>query len=106
MLTQLDGGLARLDGILARIEHLAGQLRADPDGHVHRSAMELRTAFDDRRAMEPAFARMHESVRMLRQGNQHECRREFLRRASGLDYLDTVVENELRPQMRRVGFDV
>jgi hypothetical protein len=98
--------LAEIDGILGRIERLAGELRADPDRYVRRSALELRAAFDDRRAIEPAVARMRESVRMLRRGNQDESRRECRRRATSLDYLDTVVEQELLPQLRRVGFDV
>jgi hypothetical protein len=98
--------LTEIDGILGRIERLAGKLRADPDGNVHRSALELRAAFEGRKAMEPAFARMRESVRMLRRGNHDESRREFRRRAGGLDYLDAVVESELLPHLRRVGFDV
>jgi hypothetical protein len=98
--------LVQIDGIIGRIERLAGRLLADPDGNVRRSALELRAAFDDRRAIEPAFARMRESVRMLRRGNYDGCRREFRRRASGLDHLDDVVQQELLPQLRQVGFDV
>jgi hypothetical protein len=98
--------LVQIEGILGWIERLAGQLWADPDRYVHRSALELREAFDDRRAIEPAFARMRESVRMLRRGNQDGSRREFRRRASSLDHLDTVVEHELLPRLRQVGFDV
>jgi hypothetical protein len=98
--------LVHVDGILTRVEQLAAQLVADPDRNVHRSALALRSAFDDRRAIEPAFARMRESVRMLQRGNRDESRREFQRRASTLDYLDAVVETELRPQLRQLGFEV
>ena len=98
--------LAQIDGLLARIERLAGQLRADPDRHVHRSVLELRAAFNDRRAIEPAFTRMRESVHILRRDNHDGCRREFGRRASGLDHLDEVVEQELLPHLRQIGFDV
>jgi hypothetical protein len=98
--------LVHVDGILTRIEELAAQLVVDPDRNVHRSALELRAAFDDRRAIEPAFARMRESVRMLKRGNHDESRREFRRRASGLDHLDAVVETELRPHLCQLGFEV
>ena len=98
--------LVHVDGILTRIEELAAQLVVDPDRNVHRSALELRAAFDDRRAIEPAFVRMRESVRMLKRGNHDESRREFRRRASGLDHLDAVVETELRPHLRQLGFEV
>jgi hypothetical protein len=98
--------LVQIDGVLERIERLALQLRSDPDGHVHRSALELHAAFEGREAIEPAFERMRRSVRMLRRGNEDGLRREFRRRASSLDYLDDVMENELLPQLRQVGFDV
>ena len=91
--------LVHIDGLLGRIAHLADQLGEDPDQHLHRAVLELREAFDDRRAIEPAFARMRETVRMLRRG-------ELIRRRSGLDALDEVVERELLPQLRRVGFDL
>ena len=98
--------LVHIDGILGRIEHLADQLRADPDRSVYRSAIELRAAFEDRRAIEPAFARMRENVRLLQRGNQREAGNKLWPRASSLDCLDDVVEHELLPQLRRVGFEV
>jgi hypothetical protein len=102
----MNAMLVQIDGILGRIERLANQLRADPDRSVYRSALELRAAFEHRKAIEPAFGRMRESVRMLRRGNQDESRREYRRRASSLDCLDDVVEHELLPQLRRIGFEV
>ena len=102
----MSATLGQIEGLLGRVELLASQLRSDPDRHVQRSARELRAAFDNRRAIEPVIARMRESVRMLRQSNHDGSRREFRRRAGGLDYLDQVVEAELLPQLRRVGFEV
>jgi len=98
--------LLEIDGLLGRIERLAGELRADPQLYVHRSALELRAAFEDRRAIEPAVSRMRASLRMLRQGNHDGSRREFQRRASSLDFLNDVLEHELLPQLRQVGFEV
>jgi hypothetical protein len=98
--------LVQIDGILGRIERLADQLREDPDQHVHRSALELRAAFGDRRAIEPAVASMRASMRMLRTSEHDGCRRELAHSASTLDCLNDVLERELLPQLRQVGFDV
>jgi hypothetical protein len=98
--------LAEIDGLLQRIERLAVELRADPGSHVRRSAGELREAFTMRGPLEPAVARMRDSVQMLRRGNRDEARREFHRRAQGLDHLDETVEQELVPHLRQIGFDV
>jgi hypothetical protein len=98
--------LASIHSVLARIERLAEELQTDPDGHVRRSATELRAAFDAHDAIEPAVARVRGSVNMLRSTNQHGSRREFQRRAHGVDHLEHVVEQELVPNLRRVGFEV
>lgn len=98
----MSAPLAQID----EVARLAEVLRADPGGHVHRSALELRAAFDDRRAIEPAFERMRRSVRMLQRGDHDECRREFRRRSFSLDHLNEVLEDELLPKLRQVGFDV
>jgi hypothetical protein len=98
--------LVQIDGVLGRIERLSDQLREDPDQDVHRSALELRAAFGDRRAIEPALARMRASMRLLRRSHHDGYRREFVQRASALDCLDDVLEQELLPQLRQVGFDV
>jgi hypothetical protein len=102
----MTGHLSQIDGVLARIERLADDLQADPGGHVRRSANELRAAFADRGPVEPAVARVRESVRMLRRGNQEGSRREFQRLSHGVDFLEQVVEEELIPNLRRIGFDV
>jgi hypothetical protein len=102
MKTQLD----EIDSTLARIAHLADGLTADPDRHVQRSVEELRTAFTERTAIEPAVGRVRSSVTMLRTGNSDGPRREFQRRAVGLDHLGEVVEHELVPSLRRLGFEV
>ena len=96
----------QIDGLLGRVENLASRLKGDSDHDVHRSALELRAAFDNRQAIEPAVARMRNSVHMLRRSNHDGCRREFHRRAFGLDHLDLVMERELLPQLRQVGFEV
>jgi hypothetical protein len=98
--------LVQIGSLLDRVEHLASQLQADPDQYVHRSALELKAAFDHREAIEPALARMRASVRMLRRENYDGCRREFRRRASSLNHLDEVVERELLPHLRQAGFEV
>jgi hypothetical protein len=98
--------LTQVDTILGTIERLAEELRADPDGHVRRSANELRAAFGERRAIEPAVARLRESVEMLRRDNQAGRRREFQLRAPGLDHLGNIVEHDLLPHLRRLGFEL
>lgn len=102
----MDSALVRIDDVLARIERYADELAADPDGHVRRSAAELRGAFVERRAVEPAVARLRDSVKMLFRNNQDGSRREFHRRAPGLDHLEKVIAQELLPQLRRMSFDV
>lgn len=103
---QLSDNFPQIDVVLARIERLAAGLRADPDGDVRRSTIELRAAFDTRNEIEPALARVRSSVNMLRTHNHDGSRREFQRRAHGVDHLEQIVENELVPELRRVGFDV
>jgi hypothetical protein len=102
----MNAKFADIDTVLARIERLAEGLQADPDGHVVRSTAELRAAFSDRRAVEPAVARVRDSVHMLRTGNLDGSRRESQRRAHGVDHLEEVMEHELLPHLRRVGFEV
>jgi hypothetical protein len=102
----MNGKLAEIDTALARIERLADELRADPDGHVRRSIEELRAAFAAREQIEPAVARMRDSLQMLGRGNREGSRREFQRRATGLDHLIEVMEKELLPSLRRMGFEV
>lgn len=102
----MNGELAEIDTTLAHLERLAEELKADPDGHVRRSVEELRGAFAARGPIEPAVARVRDSVQMLRRGNQDGSRREFQRRAPGLEHLVDVVEQELLPHLRRLGFDV
>jgi hypothetical protein len=102
----MNRNFADIDTVLARIERLAEGLQSDPDGHVVRSTNELRAAFSARRAMEPAVARVRDSVHMLRSKNHDGPRREFQRRAHGVDHLEEVMEHELLPHLRRVGFEV
>jgi hypothetical protein len=98
--------LTEIDGILAEIERLAEELRVDPDGHVRRSATELREAFAGRAALEPAVARVRDSVQMLRRDNQEGSRREYQRRGQGLSHLEGIIANDLLPHLRRMGFEV
>lgn len=102
----MDRKLASIDTILDRLEHLTAELLVDPDGHVQRSAQELRSAFGSRHAMEPAVARLRGSIDMLRRNNQEGTRKEFQRRAHGLDHLESVVNDELIPALRRMGFEL
>ena len=96
----------QIDRTIARIVNLAADLRADPDGHVRRSVQELRDTFETRGPVEPAVSRVRESLSMLQAGNQQGLRREFQRRAPGVDQLSQVVEQELLPDLRRLGFDL
>ena len=102
----MNGRLAEIEMMLLRIEHLAEELRADPDGHVRRSVEELRAAFVAREAVEPAVARLRESMAMLSTENRGGTRREYQRRAPGLDHLAGVVDDELLPYLRGIGFNV
>ena len=102
----MKGKLAQVDTTLARLERVAGELRADPDCHVRRSVEELRVAFAARGPIEPAVARVRDSMDMLRRGNHDGSRREFQRRTSGLEHLGDIVEQELVPHLRRLGFEV
>jgi hypothetical protein len=102
----VNGQLARIDLVLARIERLAEALHPDPDRHLLRSANELRTAFRGRQAIEPAVARMRDGLDMLRRANRAGVRGAFKRGAHGLDHLERVVEQELLPELRRIGFEV
>jgi hypothetical protein len=98
--------LDSIETVMQRIERLADELLADPDSHVHRSTSELRAAFQSRGPVEPAVSRMRDSIAMLRQANHEGSRREFQRRAQGLDHLDDVIVRELLPLLRRMSFDV
>jgi hypothetical protein len=98
--------LDSIETVIRRIERLADELLADPDSHVHRSTSELRAAFQARGPVEPAVSRMRDSVSMLRRTNPEGARREFQRRAQGLDHLDDVIVHELLPLLRRMSFDV
>jgi hypothetical protein len=98
--------LTDIDGLLATLERLAEGLRDDPDRHVLRSALELRTVFGARGAVEPAVTRVRDGILGLRRANHDGPRREFQRRAHGVDRMEAVVEWDLLPQLRRIGFEV
>jgi hypothetical protein len=97
--------LTEIEAILAHVERLARQLRTDPERFIFRSAIELRTTFDDRRAIGPALERVRISVRALRRATASQPSMGS-RPATTLDFLDDVLEHELVPRLRRSGFDV
>jgi hypothetical protein len=97
--------LVEIEAILEQVERLAGQLRADPDRFIYRSAMELRATFVDRRPIEPALERVRISVRTLRSAAPSPIATRP-RAATTLDFLDDVLEQELLPRLRRSGFEV
>jgi len=101
-----NAALERIDTKLASLSRLAEQLVADPDRHVQRSVQELRAAFASRTALEPAVTRVRRSLTMLRSGNHDGARREWERRVAGLDRISDLVERELLPELRRIGFEV
>lgn len=98
--------LEQVESTLVRLATLAGELRADPGGRVRRSVEDLRAAFTARGAIEPAMARVRDSMDLLRTGNHEGSRAEFARRTPGLDPLGDIVEQELLPDLRRLGFEV
>jgi len=98
--------LTQIDATLLRLVHLVEELRADSDGHVRRSVQELQATFVARGAMEPAVARVRESLAMLRIGDRAGSRREFQRHAPSLEFLGYVLEQELLPDLRRLGFEL
>jgi len=98
--------LTQIDATLLRLVQMAAELRADSEGHVRRSVEELQAAFTAREAIEPAVARVRESLSMVRIGDRAGARREFQRRAPSLDYLGYILEQELLPDLRRLGFEL
>ena len=98
--------LAQIDLVLARLAQLASELQADPDEHVRRSAADLRAAFSGREAIEPAVARVRDSVRVLQRSYVDDSGPESRYRSHGADYLEDLMERELLPELRRIGFDV
>jgi hypothetical protein len=98
--------LADIEALLGRIERLAAELRADPDRHVRRSVTALREAFTTRAAVEPAVARVRDSLRVLWPDHGDGGRREFQKRAQGLSHLEGMIAYELLPHLRRIGFEV
>jgi hypothetical protein len=103
---RMNGSLVQIDTVLAHIERLAEELQLDPDGSVRRSATELRAAFGARGAIEPAVARMRDSVQVLRRDNQDPSRHECQPQLHGLDQFEQAVEYQLLPHLRRIGFEV
>ena len=100
----MDGKLAQIDLVMAQIERLAGELAEDPDRGILRSASELRAAFGARRAIEPAVALVCAGVDLLRTREQEAAR--GFQMADGVDRLKLVMDRELLPELRRVGFNV
>ena len=102
----MDRQLNHIDTILVRVAQLAGELKADPEQDVNRSITELRAAFVARSAIEPAVARVRGSLSRLRTVNHGGTRREFQRCSPGLEHLTDIIEGELLPDLRRLGFEV
>jgi hypothetical protein len=99
----MNVSLAQIETVLARIERLAEDLCLDPDELVRRSARELRAAFDLREAMEPAVARVRDSGHTLRD-RRGSCA--LHPPTPAVEHLQQVLEQELVPNLRRIGFEV
>jgi hypothetical protein len=98
---------AAIVGALGRAEVVAGRLPdGDAEGHVRRSIEEFATAFSGREALEPAVARMRGSLVMLHGSQLAGRRRAYEHDKTLLGELDRVIENELLPELRRIGFPV
>ena len=92
---------------LARVTMIAERLLdGDAEGHVRRSIEEFAMTFARREAIGPAIARMRQSIVMLHDSRDAGSRRAFELDKSLIDDLDTAIERQLLPELRRLGFEL
>jgi hypothetical protein len=92
---------------LAQVVTIAERLLdGDAEGHVRRSIEEFAAVFERREAIEPAVARMRNSIVMLHESRRSGARRAFEHDKVLIEDLDKAIEERLVPELRRLGFDV
>jgi hypothetical protein len=98
---------APIEAAIHSVVESVGRLPAgDAESHVRRSLNELHSAFTTRSAIEPPVERLLGSVRMLNSSCAQGAMRRFLRGSSSRARVLCVIQNELLPALRRVGFEV
>jgi hypothetical protein len=101
------GDLFLVDAALLAVDRFAGRLADGDDvSHVQRTIDELRTAFSEKAAIEPAVDRLVKSLQGLQAARIAGSRRDFLRGSWSVGRLVDAVERDLLPALRRVGFRV
>ena len=86
---------------LDRVTSIAERL---PDEIVRSSARELQRTFAERGSVEPAVGRLRRSV--LRLSQNAPAAAPHAPQAKVVTQLDSVIADQLLPELRRVGFDV
>ena len=90
------------EGIAAALDRVTSIAERLPDDVVRSSARELQQTFVQRGSVEPAVNRLQRSVSRLTQ----DARRGAVPQEKIVSQLDSVIAEQLLPELRRVGFDV
>lgn len=85
--------------IAAALDRVTSIAEDVPDDVLRSSARELQRTFAERGSVEPAVDRLQDSVSRL-------SRNEQPRHEKIVRQLDSVIAEQLLPELRRVGFDV
>ena len=102
-----DQSFLLIEAALQAVERFAGRLLVgDAEGDVRRSVDELRAAVATKEGVEPAVDRLLQSLRGLHAAGLAGRRRDFQRDSPSVDRLLEAVEQELLPELRRLGFHV
>ena len=88
-----------IDAALDRVTSIAERV---PDDVVRSSARQLKQTFAQRGSVEPAVTRLQKSVSRLTAG----AGRDTAPQERIVSQLDSVIAEQLLPELRRVGFDV
>ena len=86
-----------IDAALDRVTSIAERV---PDDVVRSSARQLKQTFAQRGSVEPAVTRLQKSVSRLTANAGREPQERIV------SQLDSVIAEQLLPELRRVGFDV
>ena len=88
------------EGIAAALDRVTSIAERLPDDVVRTSARELQRTFVQRGSVEPAVSRLQRSVSRLTQDARAVPQKKIV------SQLDSVIAEQLLPELRRVGFDV
>jgi hypothetical protein len=98
---------SHIEAAIHSVVYSVGQLPAgDAESHVRRSLDELHTAFTTRSAIEPRVQRLLGSMQMLNSACAQGALRRFRRGSSRRARVLSIIQTELLPALRRVGFEV